>query len=462
MSVKRPTALSAALNVRDETEVSQELQRHRHRPDPTPRITGRVQGLTSVDVIFESGSQVISGLIGEKMTVELAKKAVVVAQMGARHNYAYARALEQYGILHALVTDYCNSVGGKQGFMFQSRLSSATQRRVVDISPDRLKSYSLVNFVGTACKLLPSYQRYAIEDLVLGIIGWRQCIGSDVIVNTFGNSGPMLVWAKSSGIKIVTDMIIAGDFLENEQREQLEFPGWELKTVSDKEIKSNDRKISHLLDVSDVVLCPSKRVAASLRKFSSFDESKCFVLPYPSPSCGPQSVLPELKRVLFAGTVCLRKGIQYLAAASKLLSSKTSRFKFVVAGADPFGIGRRVECSELEFLGQVSKDDMASEMARADVLCLPTVAEGSAGVIYEAIAYGVPVVTTGAAGSLIEDGVSGFVIPERDALVLAERIVQVCDNRRLRNEMSVEALQLAKKCGFDAWSAQLIAMIEKL
>ena len=45
---------------------------------------------------------------------------------------------------------------------------------------------------------------------------------------------------------------------------------------------------------------------------------------------------------------------------------------------------------------------------------LPSLAEGSAEVTYEAIAAGVPVVTTRAAGSVVRDGIEGRIVPERD------------------------------------------------
>jgi len=49
---------------------------------------------------------------------------------------------------------------------------------------------------------------------------------------------------------------------------------------------------------------------------------------------------------------------------------------------------------------------------------LPSLAEGSAGVIYEALASGFAVITTESAGSVVRDGIEGFIVPEGDPQAL--------------------------------------------
>src|SRR5258705_10201873 len=95
--------------------------------------------------------------------------------------------------------------------------------------------------------------------------------------------------------------------------------------------------------------------------------------------------------VLFAGTADLRKGIHYLAMAAEELKCRGRSYESRIAGNVTPKIAQRQECRQLTFLGRVPRDQMQNEFARADILVLPSLAEGSAEVTYEALAAGIPV-----------------------------------------------------------------------
>jgi glycosyltransferase involved in cell wall biosynthesis len=97
----------------------------------------------------------------------------------------------------------------------------------------------------------------------------------------------------------------------------------------------------------------------------------------------------------------------------------------------------------LEYAGPIPRTEVREEFLRADVFVLPTLAEGSAIAHIEALACGVPVVTTPNCGTLIRDGVEGFLVPIRDAESLADRIEKIVTNRQLREEMGARARELA-------------------
>ena len=82
---------------------------------------------------------------------------------------------------------------------------------------------------------------------------------------------------------------------------------------------------------------------------------------------------------------------------------------------------------------------MADEMARADIFCLPSLAEGSATSIFEAMANGLPVVTTLSSGSVVADGVEGFIVAERDGAAIADAVERIVGDRVLRDRMSQES-----------------------
>ena len=75
-------------------------------------------------------------------------------------------------------------------------------------------------------------------------------------------------------------------------------------------------------------------------------------------------------------------------------------------------------------------------MRRFDVLLFPSTCEGCAGVAQEALAYGVPVLTSPNSGSTVRDGVEGYVLPYDDIDNFVQRLEELDDDRSLLERMS--------------------------
>jgi glycosyltransferase involved in cell wall biosynthesis len=126
--------------------------------------------------------------------------------------------------------------------------------------------------------------------------------------------------------------------------------------------------------------------------------------------------------VLYVGEVRLGKGVQYLLEAWDRLNLRDAEL-WVVGEVKPSikKITREQKNKRTaRFLG--FRKDVAELMGRADVLAFPSLDEGSARVTYEAMAAGLPVITTPNAGSLVRDSLDGYIIPIRDSDALAERL----------------------------------------
>ncbi len=137
--------------------------------------------------------------------------------------------------------------------------------------------------------------------------------------------------------------------------------------------------------------------------------------------------------VLFAGALIPRKGVHILLDAFALVARDVPETLLEIAGAaenpdyardlqrqaERLGLAGRVR-----FLGPLPQDQLAGRMAAAEVFVLPSLSEGLPRVVYEAMACGRPVVGSRAGGipELIEDGVTGFLVPPGDAASLADRI----------------------------------------
>ena len=123
-------------------------------------------------------------------------------------------------------------------------------------------------------------------------------------------------------------------------------------------------------------------------------------------------------------------------------------------------IAGRAECSELTFLGRIPKSAMREEFLAADVLVLPSLAEGAAGVIGEATVAGLPVIVTPSAGGFVRDGVNGRLVPERDAGALADAVAEVVLNRGRREALADGTREIVPLLQESAWRERLVAALQ--
>ena len=109
-----------------------------------------------------------------------------------------------------------------------------------------------------------------------------------------------------------------------------------------------------------------------------------------------------------------------------------------------------------ELVGPVPRSLMSELYDWADTLVLPSICEGSATVTYEAMARGIPVITTPNSGSLIRDGVEGFIVPIRDHSAIQKKIELLRDDGGLWLSMANAATERAREASLDAYGKRLL------
>jgi glycosyltransferase involved in cell wall biosynthesis len=97
--------------------------------------------------------------------------------------------------------------------------------------------------------------------------------------------------------------------------------------------------------------------------------------------------------------------------------------------------------------------------AWADVLLLPSICEGSATVTYEALATGLPVICTHNTGSIVRDGIDGFIIPIRDPDAIVERLQRLLGDPKLREELAANAHRRSLDYDVAAYGQRLLETI---
>ncbi len=142
---------------------------------------------------------------------------------------------------------------------------------------------------------------------------------------------------------------------------------------------------------------------------------------------GPKPASDEL-RLLFVGRAEERKGLPVLLAAFQALVEQVPS-RLTVVGADPEEISRRLTDPELishiDVLGKVSDSVLWRQLGEADLLCAPSLAGESFGmVLIEAMAAGTGVVASKIAGysDVVTNGVDGVLVPPADPQALAEEL----------------------------------------
>ncbi len=151
-------------------------------------------------------------------------------------------------------------------------------------------------------------------------------------------------------------------------------------------------------------------------------------------AAGPQPVADN-RRLVCVGRLTEQKGQILLLEATAALAARGVSFELVLAGDGPMRevIEERIRAlglqAQVRITGWISNDIVRSELLAARALVLPSFAEGLPVVLMEALALGRPAISTYVAGipELIQDGVTGWLIPAGSVDALAQSIERVLE-----------------------------------
>jgi glycosyltransferase involved in cell wall biosynthesis len=427
----------------------------------------------------------------------LGPKNWLVALLGARMQYAVPRILYRAGQLRRLFTD----LDGRSAAFRWLRLlpkrylpqavTRLTNRYPEDIPWTLTTSFNSLG-LGYAWRRRRAVGRTELTGIFLEINREFcrrvcRCDWEDAeAVYTFNAAGlEILQQARRRGLRTVCEQTIAPYAFEQRilREERALHPKWETD--------DDDRLADPYIDreeaewpLSDRILCGSEFVRTAVRECGGPVE-RCQVVPYgvdlPKQGAGsaekgerlPDSLLPagyplggSLSpasgpiKVLTVGTVGLRKGAAYVLEAARRLGSKAV-FRMVGPSALS-SIGERHLREAVELTGAVPRTAMAEHYTWADVFLLPSVCEGSATATYEALANGLPVICTHNTGSVVEDGVHGFVVPLRDVAAIVSRVAQLNEDWPLLARLSRQAKERSREFTVANYAIRLLNTLSEM
>lgn len=226
----------------------------------------------------------------------------------------------------------------------------------------------------------------------------------------------------------------------------------------------NYRRLLDEIRDADYITIPSAFVRSSMLA-EGVPENKLIEIPFGVDTdrfCPPAARGAHPFRAIFAGQVSVRKGVPDLLDAWQRLQMRNAEL-WIVGGMSP---ECRVLCARwthergVRFIPHSS--DLPRLFQQCDVFVFPTIEEGSALVTYEALASGLPVLTTPNAGSIVRDNQDGFIIPIRDVDALCDRLVRLHVDATLRTQMSRSARARAEEFPWSRYQAELGAQYRRI
>jgi glycosyltransferase involved in cell wall biosynthesis len=377
-----------------------------------------------------------------------------------------ARALHEAGLLGAYYTTFALSDEGRViraaelfDRVFQSRAAAELRRRAIREFPAQLmRRFPMWDIPRTLLS------RFDVGERIVDGLHHRSLISLDrhVAANLNGFAGVYAVnlaakaaftAAKQRGISCIYEVLTleARSYIKMLREEFEKFPGLFTSTTpidmtAHRYIQRSDAewKLADLIIVNSDLTRDSYAAAG-------FDVGKVRVVPLGFPPVAPERASVTVAshdclNVLWAGNFSISKGAHYLLTALKSPALR-GRVRVRVFGKQllpPPVVTGFSDC--VKFNGTVPHVRLFAEYRRADVMVLPTLSDGFAMVISEAMSQGLPVITTRWAGAaqFIEAEENGLIVPPRDPQALVEMLLWCADHPEELRAMGAKARETAE------------------
>lgn len=399
---------------------------------------------------------------------------VIVSQLGARRHYAVPRNFASGNRLSRFYTDICAAHGwtaqiGKLPFSGAVPGSIRLAARVpAGVPTERIFTFP---WFGLRSALTRIYNRddAAVTRHALWagrrfskLVAQRGFAGASGLYTFAGDGLEQIEAAKRMGLWVAVDQMNAPREMLDElvSRERDRFPNW-VEGLADATRFADAFAARERAEwaLADIIVCPSDFVRESVRACGGPIE-KCVVVPFgvdPGKEPVQRTSREGPLRVLTAGAVGLRKGSPYVLAAAEALRDVAS-FRLVGPCTVPDAQFQLLD-SVADVPGVIPRSEMRAQYDWADVFLLPSVCEGSAMAVYEALAAGLPAIVTSSTGSIVRDGIEGFITPLGDAPAIIQRLRLLATDRELLKTMSRNARQRAIEFSVERYGERLLAAL---
>ncbi len=395
-----------------------------------------------------------------------------------------AAALAEAGLLSAYVRPYANLDRGWERRLARLRglghayaRSFGRRRMPAPLGAANLREAGVMwDFLMAAHGRLPasSPAYHAIQQLILHArtravaqTAEAQLANERAVVASWGCAELAFRKAKSRGALCVLNYPLAHHrftrrYLQDEAARQPAFadtlnshdrPAWQ------------ERQFDTEIELADYILVGSTFVRESFIA-EGVPAEKLAVIPYGADTRLFEPAEKEKRdgqglRLLFVGQLGQRKGISYLLDAVRQTAAEGDSLTLV--GQIP-GSGQALAPYRNQFrhVPHVPRIELREIYRQADVFVFPTLVEGMGLVVLEAMASGLPVITTpNGPGDIVRDGVDGFLVPPRDVDAIVDRLQRLRADPQLRSEMGRSARERASEFTWRAYREQVVGCLRQ-
>lgn len=237
---------------------------------------------------------------------------------------------------------------------------------------------------------------------------------------------------------------------------------WNVNSIKRRFAKYIARIFSH---GADAILVPGTKHREFFTDLGASPE-KIFIMPnvsnlvlkdddyYNKDKLARELDIKDKKIILFVGRLIPLKGVQYLLKAFNKLHEKIEYAVLIIVGEGECmeelkGISRELNIDDkVYFQGNVDNDMLGAYYLLSNLFVLPSItthhADACPLVVNEAMYFKKPVITSDAVGTtfMIEEGVNGFVVPERDSDALCEAVYRILKDPELEDKMGIASKKL--------------------
>lgn len=393
---------------------------------------------------------------------------IIVAHPGRQHSFRVATALKKGGMLYKYATTVYNKDSSLlmrlvKLFLSKDNYQRAQRRKCTGISDDDvlqlceldgllLLALQRIDFTRA---LSNKYQRYISEKFQRKLARYIIKNNVDAVISYDVNSAILfgILKKEAPNVKLIMDNAHPNrHYLYHSYHENWGCVGEFCRTLeacgylTD---KSGSEQYGKEVRLADAHIVASSYSVKALQ-YDGIELDSIFRIPYgvdENKFLEPKRKYSNSKiQVLFIGEVNQRKGIRQVLEAAKKIASNNIVFNIV-------GLGREY-CSDLyepyskyvNFMGRVPFDELLNQLKTSHIFLFPTMGEGFGLVLLEAMAAGLPVITTANCGGadIVKEGENGFIIPVGDVDTIVGKIQWFMQNPESLKQMSVKAIETAR------------------
>jgi glycosyltransferase involved in cell wall biosynthesis len=392
-----------------------------------------------------------------------AKENIVIANPGKHHFYHIARAVQEVDHAYSFITGFYAKTSGCVYKSIEKKFSSEQIKERRESTLDERQVVSLWWLEG----LYRTFQKSKIGKHLFKEIAYLRAF--DLITSIHakksiifhGSNGcclRSLRTAKKNGAITILDQKtlhpIEWGKIVKEEEDRL--------GLSNSIFQPNSSQIaSEECDVADIVFVPTLDVYKTCL-LAGVPKDKIIIIPYgvDSSKFRPGLKSDSIFRILYVGNINAHKGLQYLLEAYREANIKDSELLLIGSIYEPFKRILSRYKGLFRHITYIPNSLLVDYYTNASIFVMPSLGESWGLATHEAMACGIPIVTTENARGCVEDNISGFVVPIKDAVALKEKIVYLYENKDLIKEMGAAARKAVETTSWENYRKRIFSVYQ--